>query len=316
MIAPLRIGIDLGGTKIAAVGLDRQGEVLARASVPTPNEDYSATIDAIAGLVARIEGEAGRQGSIGIGMPGSLSPKTGLVQNANSTWLNGKPFDRDLEARLARPVRLANDANCFALSEAIDGAGAGQHCVFGVIIGTGCGGGIVVDGRLLDGPRHTGGEWGHTPLPWAQADETPGPACWCGRLGCMECWVSGPALAQDHKRESGDTLTAQEIAERAETGDAPARASLQRHASRLARGLAAIVNIIDPDVIVLGGGLSQMPHLYERLPELIAPFVFSDNTDVAVQPPVHGGTSGVRGAAWLWGGPQRSATRTSQGSGT
>jgi fructokinase len=234
-------------------------------------------------------------------MPGSLSPASGLVQNANSTWLNGRPFGRDLEAHLSRPVRLANDANCFALSEAVDGAGAGARSVLGVILGTGCGGGLVYDGALIDGPRGIGGEWGHNPLPWPRGDEHPGPACWCGRTGCMETWVSGPGLEADHARATGECLAADAIAARATAGDAKARATLDRHASRLARGLATVVNVFDPEVIVLGGGLSKLAHLYEVLPALVAPHVFADTPQVAIKPPRWGDAGGVRGAAWLWG---------------
>jgi fructokinase len=233
-------------------------------------------------------------------MPGSLSPASGLVQNANSTWLNGRPFGRDLEAHLSRPVRLANDANCFALSEAVDGAGAGARSVLGVILGTGCGGGLVYDGALIDGPRGIGGEWGHNPLPWPRGDEHPGPACWCGRTGCMETWVSGPGLEADHARATGECLAADAIAARATAGDAKARATLDRHASRLARGLATVVNVFDPEVIVLGGGLSKLTYLYSVVPPLAAPYVFSEEKAIDIRPPRWGDASGVRGAARLW----------------
>jgi fructokinase len=296
----VRLGIDLGGTKIAGVALARDGSVLAKHRAPAPRQDYAATIGAIADMVRVLEAAAGGKGSIGIGIPGSLSPATGLVQNANSTWLNGRPLRDDLEARLGRPVRLANDANCFALSEAVDGAGAGARCAFGVILGTGCGGGLVFEGRLIDGPRGIGGEWGHTPLPWARADEHPGPPCWCGRSGCMETWVSGPGLQADHAAVTGERLSAETIAARAAAGDAGAEASLDRHASRLACGLAGVVNVLDPDVIVLGGGLSRLAHLYDVLPALAAPYVFAEPARVVVRPPVWGDAGGVRGAAWLW----------------
>lgn len=296
----LRIGIDLGGTKIAAAALARDSGMMASAVCPTPKQDYDATIRAIASLVADMEGRTGLQGSVGIGIPGSISPSSGLVQNANSTWLNGRPFDRDLEAALGRPVRMANDANCFALSEAVDGAGAKAAVVFGVILGTGCGGGIVVNGRLLEGPHRISGEWGHTPLPWPAADETPGPVCWCGRSGCLETWVSGPALAKDYFSQTGAERSSEQILDSALAGEPAAKDALARHASRLARGLAAVVNIVDPEVIVLGGGLSDMAHLYEQLPPLMAPYIFADNREVRVEPPAHGSTSGVRGAAWLW----------------
>ena len=296
----LRVGIDLGGTKIAGIALDREGRVLAERRVSAPRGDYAASIGAIASLLAEVERAAGGQGSIGIGMPGSLSPRTGLVQNANSVWLNGKPLRRDVEAALGREVRFANDANCFALSEARDGAGAGARTLFAVIIGTGCGGGLVLDGRLVDGPRGIGGEWGHNPLPWAGRDEHPGPMCWCGRQGCMETWVSGTGLSADHERVTGERRTGEEIEARAKSGDAGARASLDRHASRLARGLAAMINVFDPEVITLGGGLSLMAHLYAELPPLIAPYLFADAKEVDIRPPRWGDASGVRGAARLW----------------
>ena len=295
-----RIGIDLGGTKIEGIVLGESGEVQARERVAAPRQDYEASLTALEGLVRRLDGEAGGADSIGIGMPGSISPATGLVQNANSTWLNGRPLDRDLSHRLGRPLRFSNDANCFALSEAIDGAGAGARTVFGVILGTGCGGGIVVNGRLLDGPRGIGGEWGHTPLPWAGSGEYPGPACWCGRRGCMEVWVSGPALEADHGQQGGPPLATEEIASRAEAGDPIALQTIERHASRLARGLAAVTNVLDPDVIVLGGGLSQLTHLYDELPRRMAPHIFADHGSVTVLPPKWGDASGARGAAWLW----------------
>jgi fructokinase len=296
----LRLGIDLGGTKIAGVALEPSGRAVAELRLPAPRHDYAATVAAVADLAEALEAAAGAQGSIGVGMPGSLSPASGLVQNANSTWLNGRPFRQDLEARLGRPVRLANDANCFALSEAVDGAGKDARSVFGVIIGTGCGGGLVRDRVLIDGPRGIGGEWGHNPLPWAQTDEHPGPRCWCGRMGCMETWVSGPGLEADHMQATGAQLPVEAIAAGAAAGDGPAKATLERHASRLARGVASVVNIFDPDVIVLGGGLSKLAHLYEVLPALVAPHVFAADAAVIVKPPEWGDASGVRGAAWLW----------------
>jgi fructokinase len=297
---PLRIGIDLGGTKIAGVVLDGAGAIRAQRRIASPQQDYHATIAALADLVGQLDAEAGRPGSIGIGMPGSLSPATGLVQNANSTWLNGRSLKTDLEARLGRSVRLANDANCFALSEATDGAGAGAKIMFGVILGTGCGGGIVVNGALVDGPRGIGGEWGHNPLPWAAPAEFPGQTCWCGRPGCMETWVSGPGLAADHAHATGETMTAAAIADRAVAGEPASRATLERHASRLARGLAHVVNLIDPHVIVLGGGLSQIGSLYDTLPGLMQHYILADQAQVDIRPPRWGDASGVRGAAWLW----------------
>jgi fructokinase len=299
--AAARIGIDLGGTKIAGVILDAAGGVLAQRRIAAPQHDYAATIKAVAGVAADLETAAGVTASIGIGMPGSLSPRSGLVQNANSTWLNGRPFGRDLEADFGRPVRVANDANCFALSEAVDGAGAGAHSVFGVIIGTGCGGGLVLGGNIVDGPRGIGGEWGHNPLPWSLPEEHPGPRCWCGRLGCMETWVSGPALEAEHARATGERLPAALIAARAAAGDDAAKLTLVQHAGRLARGIAHVVNIFDPAVVVLGGGLSQLTHLYEVLPELTAPFILGEDKSIVILPPRWGDAGGVRGAAWLWG---------------
>lgn len=299
----VRIGVDLGGTKISAIGLDAAGETIAHHRIATPRNDYDATIEAIAGLVAAIEQAADRTGTVGIGMPGSISPATGRVQNANSTWLNGRSFDADLTERLGRPVKLANDANCFALSEAIDGAGAKAASVFGVILGTGCGGGFILDRKVLVGRRAIGGEWGHNPLPWPEPDELPGPSCWCGRPGCLETWISGPGLAADHARVTGEAVSTEDIVRRALDGDGSARATLARHVSRVARGLASVVNILDPDMIILGGGLSRMHHLYEELPERVGSHVFADHTDIIVKPPVHGDDGGVRGAAWLWGGP-------------
>jgi fructokinase len=296
----LRIGLDLGGSKIEGILLSREATELARYRIATPREDYAATIAAIVDLRARLVQGTTSDASIGVAVPGSISPHTGLMQNANSTWLNGRPFDRDLEVALAAPVRLANDANCFALSEASDGAAENAHTVFGVILGTGCGGGLVVNGRLLDGPRGIGGEWGHNPLPWMTPDEYPGPSCWCGRKGCLETWVSGPGMTADHATVTGETHTAAEIAARAKAGNAAAMATLSRHADRLARGLAHVVNVVDPDVLVLGGGLSQLSHLYQLLPQLIGPHIFADHGSVAIKPPQWGDASGSRGAARLW----------------
>lgn len=297
---PVRIGVDLGGTKIAAVSLLPGRRMSEEIRLPTPR-NYDATLEAIRQLVLQLEADTGVRGTVGVGMPGSISPATGRVQNSNSTWLNGQPFDRDLSQRLERPVRMANDANCFTLSEATDGAAAGARSVFGVILGTGCGGGIVINGGIVDGPRGIGGEWGHNPLPWPEPDEYPGRRCWCGRMSCMETWVSGPAVESDHARATGEKLRATEIGERAAAGDEAARETLARHASRLARGLAAVVNIVDPEVIVLGGGLSQLKHLYDVVPALMAPYILSDSPKVNIRPPTWGDSSGVRGAAWLWG---------------
>ena len=302
---PVRIGIDLGGTKIAIVALDEADAEIFVRRIATPRGDYHASIAAIGALVAEAEHTLGCAGaaSIGVAMPGSMSPATGRVQNANSTWLNGQHLDADLAAALGRPVRIVNDANCLALSEAADGAGRGARSVFGVILGTGCGAGLVHDGRIVDGPRGIGGEWGHNPLPWPEAGELPGPACWCGLTGCMEAWVSGPALYSDYLAHGGDaglTATGEEVSLPGGARRRDGRAALERHASRLARGLAVVINIFDPEVIVLGGGLSRMGHLYETLPGLMAPYLFADDRTVIIRPPVHGDASGGRGAARLW----------------
>ena len=294
----MRIGIDLGGTKIEAVALDPAARAVFRERLPTPR-DYAGTIEAVATLVAAAESVVG-PGSVGIGMPGVMSPATGLVKNANSTWLNGRPLEQDLVARLGRRIRLANDANCFALSEAIDGAGAGQRCVFGVIIGTGTGGGLVIDQRVLAGANAIAGEWGHNPLPWPEPAELPGPPCYCGRTGCIETFLSGPGLSADHLAATGEQLDPVAIVNRASRGDPAARSTLRRYEARMTRALASIINVVDPDVIVLGGGLSNMRSLYERVPQLWAPFVFSDRVVTPLVQNVHGDSSGVRGAAWLW----------------
>ncbi len=296
----IRIGIDLGGTKIEAIALARDGREVARRRISAPQGDYQATIQALAAITREVEQIAGSTGSVGIGMPGSISPSTGLVQNANSVWLNGRQLKDDLQTALGREVRFANDANCFAISEAVDGAAAGARTVFGVILGTGCGGGIVIDRSIVNGPRGIGGEWGHNPLPWAGDDEHPGPTCWCGRPGCLETWISGSGLARDHERVTGKALRGEDIVRLAAKGDPQARATLSRHADRLARGLAHIVNLIDPDVIVLGGGLSKLTHLYDEVPRLMQRWVFADNPVVTLKPPRWGDASGVRGAAWLW----------------
>ena len=298
-----RIGIDLGGSKIGGIVLAPDGSVLAERRVATPTGLYDGTLDAIAGLVAALEqavGDPGHRGTVGIGTPGAISPATGRIKNANSIWLNGKKFDRDIEARLNRPVRIANDANCFAVSEAHDGAAAGSPCVFGVILGTGVGGGIAIGGRALTGPNAIAGEWGHNPLPYPHENERPGPECYCGRHGCLETWLSGPGLAADHRNATGETLSAPEIVALADDGDAAAIATTDRYLDRLARGLASVINILDPDAIVLGGGLSEIAVLYEEVPVRWRPYVFSDRIDTKLLPPKHGAASGVRGAAWLW----------------
>lgn len=295
----VRIGIDLGGTKIEAIALGSDGAARFRRRVPTPRGDYDATVDAVVTLVADAELAAG-QATVGVGIPGVISPVTGLVKNANSIWLNGRPLQDDLERRLGRPVRIANDANCFALSEASDGAAAGRAIVFGVILGTGTGGGVVVDGRVLIGANAIAGEWGHNPLPWPEPGEWPGATCYCGRTGCIETFLSGPGLARDHEQFTGEHLTPVTIVARAGAGDPAAIATLARYHHRMARALASILNVIDPDVVVLGGGLSQIPGLPAQVMKLWEPYVFSDRVVTGIVPALHGDASGVRGAAWLW----------------
>ncbi|QSA98297.1 ROK family protein [Methylococcus sp. EFPC2] len=295
----LRAGIDLGGTKIELIVLDDGDQEVWRRRISTPQGNYPATLDGIAALVTDAERELAVRLTVGIGTPGATSRVTGRLKNSNSTCLNGQPLQEDLQRKLNRPVRMANDADCFALSEASDGAAAGATVVFGVILGTGVGGGIVVNGRLLNGPNAIAGEWGHNPLPWPRDDERPGRACYCGRSGCIETWLSGPGLAADHLHMTGSPLTAPVIAESARN-DAACEASLRRYEERLARALAHVVNILDPDVIVLGGGLSQLERLYLNVPRLWNDWVFSDRVDTRLTPPRHGDSSGVRGAAWLW----------------
>ncbi len=296
----MRIGIDLGGTKIEAIALSQRGAVLERVRVETPRDDYAATLRTCEGLVRSLEREIGERGSVGVATPGAISPATGRIRNANSVWLNGTPLSRDLEEILGRPVRIANDADCFALSEATDGSAAGARVVFGVILGTGAGGGIVVDGRVVTGPNAIGGEWGHNPLPWPSSSEWPGPSCWCGRTGCIETFLSGTGLGRDHREVSGASLRAEEIVLRAESGDPVAEATMRRYEQRLARALASVINLLDPHVIVLGGGLSNLGRLYASIPALWGAYVFSDRVDTRLVPPAHGDASGVRGAAWLW----------------
>ncbi len=298
----VRIGVDLGGTKIECVALMANGEVAVRRRRQTPKDSYQDTIRAIADLVAEVEASVG-QGPmrVGLGTPGSISPFTGLLRNSNSVHLNGHPFQADLaEALAGRPLRIENDANCFAMPEAADGAAAGAKVVFGVIIGTGVGGGIVVDGKVLSGANGVAGEWGHNKLPAPDAEEAAAPPCWCGRQGCLETWLSGPALAADHLRISGETLPAAEIAAKAEGGDTAAKATISRHADRLGRACASVVNLIDPDVIVLGGGLSNIAGLADRAADAMRAHVFSDDIVTRIVPNRHGDSSGVRGAAWLW----------------
>ena len=300
----MRIGVDLGGTKIEGIALDGSREV-ARGRVNTPRDDYQATVDAITSIVADLERAAGARGTVGVGIPGTLSPDTGLVKNANSTWLLGRPLKTDLENALGREVRLANDANCFAVSEAADGAAAGADVVFGVIVGTGTGAGITVRGRVLTGPNGIAGEWGHNPLPWASGDETPGAPCYCGKRGCVETFLSGPGLTREHERRSGRRVPAIEIAALAASGDAAANETMACYEHRLARALAAIINVVDPDVIVLGGGLSNIERLYANVPRLWGGYFFAAGVAEArprtrLARAAHGDSSGVRGAAWLW----------------
>jgi fructokinase len=296
----MRIGIDLGGTKIEGIALGDDAGVLLRRRILAPRDDYQQTISTIVTLVAEIEREVGRIGTVGVGIPGAISQATGLVKNSNSTWMNGQRLADDLPRMLRRPVRFANDANCFALSEATDGAAAGEKVVFGVIIGTGTGGGIVVNGQVLTGPNAIAGEWGHNPLPGPRPGEWPGPPCYCGRTGCIETFLSGPGLARDYEAAGGATLSAFDVAERAGAGESLALACLARYEDRMARALGNVINVLDPDVIVLGGGLSNIDRLYTSVPRLWPPYVFSDGVRTPLVRAAHGDSSGVRGAAWLW----------------
>ena len=297
----MRLGIDLGGTKIAAVVLDDRGASIWDQRIATPRDDYDATLDAIAGLVAAGEKACGHSCTVGIGMPGAISPATGLVKNANSTWLNGRTLGRDLERVLGREVRLANDANCLAVSEAADGAAAGAAVVFGVILGTGVGGGVVVRGEVVTGANAIAGEWGHNPLPWPRDDERPGLVCYCGRRGCIETFLSGPGLSNAYRDRTGSLLRGEDIVARAAGDDRDARAVLDAWTERLARALASVINLLDPDVIVVGGGLSQLRHVYDVVPTIWGSWVFSDRVATRLVPARYGDASGVRGAAWLWG---------------
>lgn len=296
----MRLGVDLGGTKIEIVALGRDGAELLRRRVATPQGDYHATVAAIADLVIAAEHELGRSGTVGVGIPGAESLVSGLIKNANSTCLIGQPLRSDLQVRLGREVRLANDANCFTLSEAMDGAAAGCRVVFGIILGTGVGGGIVVEGLPLRGANAIAGEWGHNPLPLPEAEDLPLPPCYCGRSGCIETYLSGPALAAEHAFRHGERLGPAEIDRRARAGDAACEASLARYERRLARSLAGVINLLDPDAIVIGGGLSGLGRLYDAVPRLWAEHIFSDHVATRLLPPRHGDSSGVRGAAWLW----------------
>src|SRR5580704_13490786 len=296
----IRIGVDFGGTKIEVAALDASGQFAARVRKPNPG-DYQGALDTVRDLVAEVEQQAGVKGAtVGIGVPGSLSPKTGLMRNANSVWLNGKPFQEDLEKILGRAVRLENDANCFALSEALSGAAKGAAVVFGAILGTGCGGGVVVRGKTVEGVNKIGGEWGHTPLPWPSAQERGARTCWCGRTDCLERWISGTAFGVDYEEATGEKLTGDVIVGRARAGEAAAKAALDRYVDRLGRALAVICDILDPDVLVFGGGMSNTTELYDRVPPIVARYAFSDVFLTQIKPALHGDSSGVIGAAWLW----------------
>ncbi len=296
----MRIGIDLGGTKTEAIALDEDGTELGRIREPTPRHDYDASIAQMAGMVQSLEARTGKTGSVGVGVPGAVSPVSEVMKNANSVWLNGRPLGRDLSEAMGRPVRYANDANCLAVSEATDGAGAGAYVVLAFIIGTGSGSGIAIDARVHTGPNAIAGEWAHNPLPWMRPDEYPGHDCWCGKTGCLETWVSGIGLEQDFERQTGRNERAAEIAAAAEAGDAEAAAAMQRYEDRLGRGMAQVVNNLDPDVIVLGGGISNIERLYTNLPEIIPRYVFGGDFLTPIRRAQHGDSSGVRGAAWLW----------------
>jgi fructokinase len=296
----MRIGVDLGGTKIEALAIDKAGRELVRHRIDTPRENYEATVAAIAELVRRIERETGRTGTVGAGIPGCISRLTGLVKNANSTWLNGRPLDRDLCNALEREVRVAIDANCLAISEATDGAAAGKRVVFGIILGTGCGGGIAINAHIHDGANGIAGEWGHNPLPWARAEELPGPECYCGKRGCLEKWISGTGVAKDYQQATGRERTTREIMAAYDAGDPDASAAVDRFEDRLARGLAHVINMMDPDVLVFGGGLSRAEHLYRSIPERLPQYVFGGEVATPILQAKFGDSSGVRGAAWLW----------------
>ncbi len=296
----MRLGIDLGGTKTEIIALDDDGLETYRKRINTPSDDYDAIVAAIANLITETEAELSVTGTVGVGIPGTISAQTGLVKNANSTVLNGHPLDQDLSLALAREVRCQNDANCLALSEAVDGAGKGHKVVFAVILGTGCGAGIALEGRPWAGTNLVAGEWGHNPLPWMTPDEFPGPACWCGKSGCIETWVSGIGFSEDFARATGTRLTGEDIVARSRQDEAEARAALERYANRLARALAHVINLLDPDVIVLGGGMSNVDELYELVPPQLAQYVFGGEVNTPVVKSRHGDSSGVRGAAWLW----------------
>jgi len=299
-MAKMRIGVDLGGTKIEAIALDANGAVLANQRIKTPKGDYSATLESIVKLIRQLESQLGQTASIGVGMPGSFSPKTGLVRNANSTWLNGQPFDQDLQAKLGREIRFANDANCLALSEAIDGAGAGCQSVFAIILGTGVGGGLAFATKVHQGANGLCGEWGHNPLPWMDVHEYPGPKCYCGQRGCIETYISGSGFSDDYFRHTGRHLSGEEIIAATDDGEPEAIEAFARYQKRLGKAIANIANIVDPDVFVLGGGMSNITHLYDHLPAMVGHYIFGGEFVTPIRPAKHGDASGVRGAAWLW----------------
>jgi fructokinase len=296
----IRFGVDFGGTKIEAAALDPDGRFLARVRVPNPG-DYDRALVTVRDLIARVEAEAGGTGTVGVGLPGSISPRTGLMRNANSTYLNGRTFREDLSVVMGREVRVANDANCLALSEAVDGAVAGAKVAFAIIVGTGCGGGLVVDGQLIEGANGIGGEWGHMPLPWPREEESPGPKCWCGQHGCLETWVSGTGFQRDYaEAPGGRAITGEAIVQAARRGEPAAAAAFERLIGRLGRAIAVVCNLVDPDAFVIGGGLSNVPELFDRLPGAVRPYVFSDTWEAKIVPALWGDSSGVRGAARLW----------------
>ena len=295
-----RIGVDLGGTKIEAVVMNQQGEQITKMRVKTPKDDYQLILLTIAELVEEIEGNVNEVATIGICTPGAISPASGLLKNSNTVCMNGKPIHKDLVSLLGRDIRIANDANCFALSEAIDGAAAGKDVVFGVIVGTGTGGGIVINQKLLTGAHAIAGEWGHNPLPWPAGNELPGPPCYCGKQGCIETFLSGPAITNDHQLQGGDKVSAEQLVELAALGFERAEETLLRYEERMAKSLASVINLLDPDVIVLGGGMSNIERLYTNIPKLLPKYVFSDVVNTPIVPPKFGDSSGVRGAAWLW----------------
>jgi fructokinase len=299
-MSDIRIGIDLGGTKVEGIAIDHSGTELARKRIPTPKHDYEGTVQAMVSLVRHLEKETGRTGTVGVAIPGTVSTLTGRVKNANSTWLNGQPLDRDFAAALGRPVRCVNDANCLAVSEATDGAAAGIAVVFAVIIGTGCGAGIALRGQVHAGQNGVAGEWGHNPLPWMTPEEYPGPDCYCGKRGCIETFISGTGLEKDYQRATGEALTGPQVVARSDAGEAAALAALDRYEDRLARSLTHVINLLDPDIIVLGGGMSRVARIYPAVRAKLPGLVFGRESSTPVVPAQHGDSSGVRGAAWLW----------------